>query len=179
MILFDPTDSAAVYARGVRDLRKLRKQERDALKLRAACLAKAGQEPEEICQALGLRHRTFAAWTKRGEFDASTQSKTRKPDQPEGPAPEGTDHSTTAQAVLARVRNAIRNGDRKGADRIVASWASERRRQKALLTLEAEAARERQLLEAEGALSDARLAAEVSDLIGRQVWPICPGSEKS
>jgi hypothetical protein len=47
------------------------------------------------------------------------------------------------------------------------------------MTLEVEAAREKQLAEAEGELSDARLAAQVSDLIGRRVRPIASSSEKS
>ena len=163
----------------VRDLRKLCKEEREALKRVAARRAAEGQGPQEICQALELRPRTLAAWVKRGELEASVHSQTLALDQPDQLKIDQIDNGMTAQAVLARVRRAIQNGDRKGADQIVAGWASQRRRQKALITLEAEAARERQLAEAESALSDAQLAAEVSDLIGRRVRPITTVCGKS
>lgn len=163
----------------VRDLRTLSKEERDALKMAVARRVAAGQGPKEICQALGLRRRTLAAWSKRGDIDASAHLQTPTPDQPRRPASKRTDDGSDAQAVLARVRGALQKGDRKGADQIVAGWASARRRDKALMTLEAETAREKQRAEAEGELSDDRLAAQVSDLIGRRVRPIASSSEKS
>lgn len=75
----------------------------------------------------------------------------------------------TAQAVLARVRNEIDRGDRSKADRLVAAWAAQRRREKALSALEVEAAREQHIAEGEAGLSDADLIASVSAKIGRRV----------
>ena len=62
---------------------------------------------------------------------------------------------------------------------MVAAWASQRRRDKALSMLEAEAAREHERARREDGLSDAKLIEEVSARIGRRVTLQVEQDEKS
>lgn len=161
------------------DLRTLNKEERDALKSEAARRAKAGQSSHEICRALEIRPRRYAVWAKSGRFRTSDL----RPDAPSiqggAPAVETIDQTSSAQAILTRVQIALKDGDRAKADRMVAAWASQRRRDKALSMLEAEAAREHERARREDGLSDAKLIEEVSARIGRRVTLQVEQDEKS
>lgn len=75
----------------------------------------------------------------------------------------------SAATVLARVRAALAVGDRAQADRLVASWTAQRRRDKALAALEAEVAWAAAQPDIAAELSDDALVAEVSALIGRDI----------
>ena len=161
------------------DLRRLSKKERESLKNEAARRAKAGQSPREICRTLGIKPQRYAVWARHEGF------KTIDPD-PSASAGVDKSHSKgdldltgPARAVLVHVRTALETGDRAKADRIVAAWAAQRRRDKGLSALEAEAAREQDIANNQIGLSDAELVAKVSALIGRRVSLRAEPDEKS
>ena len=163
----------------VTDLRTLNKEERDALKTEAERRALKGQSPLEICRALGIKPRRYAAWAKRGGFRAGDLNANTSPGVGETQSDGDLDAMESARTVLAHVRHAIDAGDRTKADRLVAAWAAQRRRDKRLSTLEAEAAHELDIAKRESGLSDSELVAAVSALIGRQVSLRGPNDAKS
>jgi hypothetical protein len=142
------------------DLRTLNKHDREALKEEAARRTKAGQSSAEICHALGIKPRRYADWAKQGRFCTCGQLP---------PA--------SARGVLAHVRKMLEAGDRTEADRMVAAWAAQRRRDKGLSALEAEAAKEQNIDDQNAGLSDDELIAQVSASIGRRV-SLCERSEQ-
>ncbi|MEP1143839.1 MAG: hypothetical protein ABJH52_08970 [Henriciella sp.] len=72
-----------------------------------------------------------------------------------------------ARQVLEAVREAVAAGERDQADRLVAAWATRKRRDKALAGLERDAAQD-EAARAE-TMSDETLAQEVSALLGRRI----------
>ena len=74
----------------------------------------------------------------------------------------------TTKAILNAVRDALQEGDRSRADRLIAAWKVKARRNRDLAALEAEAAEELSTGAGEP-ISDEDLVADISALLGRPV----------
>ena len=129
----------------------------------------AGEAPHTIRAALELNKTTYTRWARQYGFRQSDRRAALAERAIGSDKSLGKTEAGSAKAVLAAVRAAIADGDRAGADKLVATWSAQRRRDRALSTLEAEAQQAAVEREHAAELSDEALVAEVSRLIGRPV----------
>lgn len=179
------------------DLRSLPIESRRQLAAEAERRARAGERPTEIAASLGLSMTTYGRWAALYGFrlsDLNPDDKHGRARQDAGTAsgmsgrfmlgqglggrvkgsgrPPGIDleaeYLFTTKAILNAVRDALQEGDRSRADRLIAAWKVKARRTRDLATLEAEAAEELSAGQDEP-MSDEDLVADISTLLGRSV----------